>query len=148
MQDKQAFFHLLHQTTRQISKSFNESLVPLGLHLAQWSVIRFLHQNGPCTQRTISSYLNIEPPTMTRTLCRLEELGFITRNEGKVDKREKMIHLTNKTMDQIQQWQEIIHVFENDVIDNIPTDELKVAYKVFQKMINNMQASEKNTQGE
>jgi len=147
MRKKQPFFFLLNQTTRQFSKSFNEHLVPTGLYLAQWSVIHYIHLHGPCTQRTICSNLNIEPPTLTRTLRRMETLDLIVRKEG-TDKREKMIHLTDKAINQYDSWKEQIISFENDVIKDIPDEELDIALQVFQKMMNNMKASEVTKQGE
>jgi len=146
MRNRQPFFFSLNQVTRQFSKSFNENLVPTGLYLAQWSVIRYINLHGPCTQRTICSNLNIEPPTLTRTLCRMESLDLIVRKEGS-DKREKMIHLTDKAINQIDDWQEKIISFENKVIKDISDEELEIAHQVFQKMMNNMKASEGETTG-
>ncbi|GGI10794.1 MarR family winged helix-turn-helix transcriptional regulator [Gottfriedia solisilvae] len=146
MRNRQPFFFSLNQVTRQFSKSFNENLVPTGLYLAQWSVIRYINLHGPCTQRTICSNLNIEPPTLTRTLCRMESLDLIVRKEGS-DKREKMIHLTDKAINQIDDWQEKIISFENEVIKDISDEELEIAHQVFQKMMNNMKASEGETTG-
>ncbi|MEH6938450.1 MarR family transcriptional regulator [Bacillus sp. JJ664] len=146
MRNRQPFFFSLNQVTRQFSKSFNENLVPTGLYLAQWSVIRYINLHGACTQRTICSNLNIEPPTLTRTLCRMENLDLIVRIEGS-DKREKMIHLTDKACNQIDDWQEKIISFENEVIKDISDEELEIAHQVFQKMMNNMKASEGETTG-
>jgi MarR family transcriptional regulator, transcriptional regulator for hemolysin len=147
MRNRQSFFFALNQTTRQFSKSFNENLVPTGLYLAQWSVIHYINLHGPCTQRTICSNLNIEPPTLTRTLCRMESLDLIVRKEGS-DKREKMIHLTEKALSQFDDWKEKIVSFENEVIKDIPDEELDIALRVFQKMMNNMISSEVKQQGE
>ena len=147
MRNRQPFFFSLNQTTRQFSKSFNEHLVPTGLYLAQWSVIHYINLHGPCTQRTICSNLNIEPPTLTRTLCRMENLELIVRKEGS-DKREKMIHLTEKALSQFNGWKEKIIVLENEVIKDIPDEELDIALKVFQKMMDNMVSSEVKQQGE
>jgi MarR family transcriptional regulator, transcriptional regulator for hemolysin len=147
MQISQPFFFLLNQVTRQFTKSFNENLVPDGLYMAQWSVIRFIQVNGPSTQRTICSNLNIEPPTLTRTLCRMENLDLIVRKEG-ADKRENMIHLTDQALCQISDWQNKIITFENVVIQNISDGEIETVVKVFEKMMNNMQVSEVNQLGE
>jgi len=141
MRNRQPFFFSLNQVTRQFSKSFNENLVPTGLYLAQWSVIRYISEHGPCTQRTICTNLNIEPPTLTKTLCRMESLELIVRKEGS-DKREKVIHLTEKALCQKEEWQQRIMKFENEVIKNISEEELDIAQQVFLKMMNNMKASE------
>jgi DNA-binding MarR family transcriptional regulator len=77
----------------------------------------------------------------------MEVLDLIVRKEG-TDKREKMIHLTDKAINQYDSWKEQIISFENDVIKDIPDEELDIALQVFQKMMNNMKASEVTKQGE
>jgi DNA-binding MarR family transcriptional regulator len=59
-----------------------------------------------------------------------------------------MIHLTDKAINQFDSWKEQIISFENDVIKDIPDEELDIALQVFQKMMNNMKASEVTKQGE
>jgi DNA-binding MarR family transcriptional regulator len=77
----------------------------------------------------------------------METLDLIVRKEG-TDKREKMIHLTDKAVNKFDSWKEQIISFENDVIKDIPDEELDIALQVFQKMMNNMKASEVTKQGE
>lgn len=89
-------FHLLNQRTRLLAKETNQILNEYGLYISQWSVLFCINRFGPMSQTDIWKYLNVEAPTVTRTLARLEESGWIVRKLGK-DKRERIIELTEQT---------------------------------------------------
>jgi len=70
--------HKVNQLGRRFSKTLNERLTPLGLFTAQWAVVVRLLE-GPATQTELCQYLCVEAPTMTRTLARMEQAGWIER---------------------------------------------------------------------
>ncbi|URM32353.1 MarR family transcriptional regulator [Cytobacillus firmus] len=131
------FFHSINQFTRHFSKVLNESLVPLGLYAAQWTIIYRLKTGGPSTQKEISSYLGVEAPTMTRTLARLEKSGWITRTAGK-DKREKLISLTDAATQEYDNWLSAVRSSESNVLQNITEEEISTMIRLMAKMRENM----------
>ncbi|WP_282173153.1 MarR family winged helix-turn-helix transcriptional regulator [Cytobacillus firmus] len=131
------FFHSINQFTRHFSKVLNESLVPLGLYAAQWTIIYRLKTGGPSTQKEISSYLGVEAPTMTRTLVRLEKSGWITRTAGK-DKREKLISLTDAAILEYDNWLSAVRSSESNVLQNITEEEISTMITLMAKMRENM----------
>ncbi|EWG13149.1 MarR family winged helix-turn-helix transcriptional regulator [Cytobacillus firmus] len=131
------FFHSINQFTRHFSKVLNESLVPLGLYAAQWTIIYRLKTGGPSTQKDISSYLGVEAPTMTRTLARLEKSGWIARTAGK-DKREKLISLTDAAILEYDNWLAAVRSSESNVLQNITEEEISTMMRLMAKMRENM----------
>lgn len=85
--------HLLHQKTRLLEKEANTTLSEYELYSAQWAIIYCLATQGPMVQAEIGKYLNVEAPTVTRTLRRMEEKDWIIREEGE-DKRERLVRLS------------------------------------------------------
>lgn len=137
MDEKQHFFHTVSQTARKFSKRFNERVSPTGLYSAQWAVIFRLNQTGSCTQTELCQYLNVESPTMTRTLKRMELMGWIARTEG-TDRREKLISLSETAISMIPNWQEEVDSFEKKTLQDISEEELRLAFHVLQKVIRNL----------
>ncbi|MGF9966084.1 MarR family winged helix-turn-helix transcriptional regulator [Bacillus rhizoplanae] len=137
MDEKQHFFHVVSQTSRKFSKKFNERVSPTGLYSAQWAVIFRLHQTGSCTQTELCHYLNVESPTMTRTLTRMESIGWILRKEG-TDRREKLISLSETAIAMIPTWQEEVDSFEEKTLQDIDEEELRRAFHILQKVIRNL----------
>lgn len=107
---------------------------PKGIYSAQWSVLRYLNIHGPSTQITMSSYLNVEAPTMTRTIKRLEQMELIKRNAGK-DRRENIIQLTEMAKKKITEWEKDIAEFEDPLLEEISFEDIETTKKVLQHLI-------------
>ena len=75
-------FHILFQQNRYLVNQLNAVLKKHGLFNAQWTLLFLLNQNGPMTLTAIWKYLNVEAPTVTRTVTRLETLGWVERRQG------------------------------------------------------------------
>ena len=91
----QSFFHQNLQFTRSFSKKLNEQLVEIGLYHSQWLLVYYLKQFGASTIVEISHYLDVEKPTISRTVDRLELRQLVEKIPSK-DKRERRIGLTRK----------------------------------------------------
>jgi MarR family transcriptional regulator, transcriptional regulator for hemolysin len=129
--------HKVNQVARYFTKKLNEKLSPLGLYASQWGIILYLHEKNQCTQVEISQYLGVEAPTITRTLTRMEEMGWVIREEGN-DKREKHIQLTEKAYEMFPKWYETASNIEIDVIKDIDKNELSIFNNILGKMMKNL----------
>ena len=83
----------LFQTNRSISQQLNEVLKPFELFHSQWTILYLLQRQGAMTLTDIWQQLHVEAPTVTRTVNRLEVLGWVERRQG-ADQRAKIIALT------------------------------------------------------
>ena len=119
---KNLIFHEIHQKSRLSIKEVNEALKEFNLYSAQWSILFCLNQFGSMTQTEIHQYLNVEAPTVTRTLVKLENRQLIIRNEGK-DKRERIVRLTNTAMELIPRIEERIEKLEQTMLKALTQDE-------------------------
>ncbi|WP_099157838.1 MarR family winged helix-turn-helix transcriptional regulator [Virgibacillus ndiopensis] len=126
-------FHLLNQRVRYLSKEINNRLNDHGLYASQWSIIFCLERFGPMTQTAIWKYLNVEAPTMTRTLSRMEKNGWIVRMQGD-DKRERFIELTEEAKQKFTQVQQSTDKIEQEMVANLSLEEKKQLYKLLTKL--------------
>lgn len=126
-------FHMLYQQTRHMTKEVNEYLQKHGLYSSQWSILYCLKSNGPMTQSDIWRYLNVEAPTITRTLVKLEESGWVKRTPG-IDKRERLVSLTEKALDLLPEVEKDIKNFEQTMVANLKDDEQELLYTLLKKL--------------
>lgn len=118
----QNVIHLLNQRTRLIAKEMNQRLKTHELYSSQWSIIYCIDRFGPMTQTEIWKYLNVEAPTVTRTLSRMEKNGWITRVEGN-DKRERVIELTLFAKQKRSSIRQTIDQLEYDLLADLSVEE-------------------------
>ncbi len=65
-----------------------------GTTLSMLSVLSHLHREGPATAGRLAALQRAKPQTLTRTLARLEELGWIERATSAEDRRRVLLGLT------------------------------------------------------
>lgn len=131
------FGHKTNQLARSFTKKLNEKISPLGLYASQWGIILYLYENKQCTQIELSQYLGVEAPTITRTLARMEEMGWVVRQEGN-DKRERRIKLTEKAYQMYPKWKQSSNSLETEAIQDIDKDELEIFNNILEKMLRNL----------
>ncbi len=80
--------HRAHRSRTEAA--FNE----LGLHTGQeWALFQLWNEEGQ-TQTQLVSSLRVEPPTVTKTLDRLEKAGLVERRQDLDDARVSRVYLT------------------------------------------------------
>lgn len=115
-------FHEIHQKSRLSIKEVNEALKEFDLYSSQWSILFCLNQFGSMTQKEIWQYLNVEAPTVTRTIVRLEKSGWIIRREGK-DKRQRIVQLSLFAEQKMPDIENRIRQTEESLVSNLSEEE-------------------------
>ncbi|KAA2262961.1 MarR family transcriptional regulator [Solihabitans fulvus] len=64
------------------------------ISLTQVSALSTLFKCGPLTPGELASKEGVQPPSMTRVIAALEELGFATRRPHPTDGRQAIVELT------------------------------------------------------
>jgi DNA-binding MarR family transcriptional regulator len=124
MECSELLLHQLFQTVRIISKGLNKNLESHGIYSSEWSIITTLKEKKSMTQGALASYLNIEPPAVSKSLVKLEQKGLIMRIPGD-DKREKKVILTEKAEEQYLTWSQIVGHHRNAILANLSEEKQK-----------------------
>lgn len=143
MTDSQHFFHQYLQVSRSFTKKLNEHLAAHAMFHSQWAIIHFLKKNGPASLSEIVQYLNVEKPTVTRTVSRLEERKLIEQLES-TDKRLKRIDLTKAGQEMYELCKKTTMDYEKTVIADVTEEELDIAMNVLKKMQKQLQQEDVN----
>jgi len=143
MENSELLLHQLFQTVRIISKGLNAKLEFHGIYSSEWSIITTLNEKGSMTQGTLASYLNIEPPAVSKSLVKLEQKGLVMRIPGD-DKREKKVALTEKAVEQYLTWREIVGHHRNAILTNLSEEKQKEAIMLLKVIFQNAQQYERD----
>ncbi len=84
---------LVTQTSRSIRTLVSRRLNDMRLYAGQEGVILALAETDGLTAGAIADRLGVKPPTMTRTVVRMEAQGFVERRDGE-DGRLTTVWLT------------------------------------------------------
>lgn len=75
----------------------------IGLSMPQFSILVQLHHRGAFGMSEISERFEITPAAASQLVDKLVQNGFVVREEDPHDRRAKLLNLTNKGRDVIQQ---------------------------------------------
>lgn len=100
--------------SRMLRCLFDDRVRSLGLTAAQARLLLSLHRNPGNNQAFYAERLEIEPITLTRTIDRMEESGWIERRPDPNDRRARILRLTGKSRQIVEQLDETVdHLFED-----------------------------------
>jgi len=92
---QERFSAALHGSARIWRLALDKRLKHLGIGQSGWMTIAMVAKAGePMSQRALADLVGVEGPSMVSMLDRLERDGFVTRAPSAVDRRVKLVHLT------------------------------------------------------
>jgi MarR family transcriptional regulator, transcriptional regulator for hemolysin len=133
----EGFFQRYLGLYRPLITELNELMSNYQLSYSLWQVIFYIKNNGPSTLVDISNYYNVEKPTITRRVHRLEDLQIVEQIPGK-DRREKIIQLTEAGEEVYQAVRRKITNLENSIMEGIAKEEQKAAFEILPKIKENL----------
>lgn len=133
----QKFFQQLLLLYRPFENNLNIQLNKHDLHRAQWSILYYLTNYGSATLVELANYQSVEKPTITRTIARLEELGYVEHVPSK-DKREKRMRLTELGKKVYIEVRVTIDQYEQDILKGITEEEQLAAIRIMGEIRNNI----------
>ncbi|PRW62967.1 MarR family winged helix-turn-helix transcriptional regulator [Actinopolyspora mortivallis] len=71
--------------------------------LSQISALACLWRGGPLSPRELASREGVQPPSMTRVIAALEELGLVRRRPHPTDGRQAIVELTEAGQERMDQ---------------------------------------------
>lgn len=104
-----------------------------GLYSSQWSLLFCLDRFGPVSQTDLWKYLNVEAPTVTRTIRRMEANGWVERTEGE-DKREKIVSMTPFARERFDAIQRDVIAMESDLLRQLKEEERHELHRLLSKI--------------
>jgi MarR family transcriptional regulator for hemolysin len=131
------FFQQLLLLYRPFENRLNIQLAKHQLYRAQWSILYYLANEGSATHVELSHYLYVEKPTITRTITRLEELGYVEHVPSK-DRREKRMQLTEHGKNVYKAVRVTIDQFEQDILAGVSEQEQLEAIRIMGDIRNNL----------
>nr|WP_207205175.1 MarR family transcriptional regulator [Peribacillus sp. TH16] len=122
---------------RPFENNLNIQLNKHNLHRAQWSILHYLSNYGSATLVELANYQSVEKPTITRTITRLEELGYVEHVPSK-DRREKRMQLTELGTKIYSDVRVTIDQYEQDILTGISEEEQLAAIRIMSEIRNNI----------
>ncbi|MFM2479062.1 MarR family transcriptional regulator [Celerinatantimonas sp. MCCC 1A17872] len=101
-------------------------LHPLGLTHPRWTALwKLARLEGDVTQKRLADALEIELPSLMRTLGQLEEQGYIVRYSSQHDKRARIVSMTDQGAELLDEIAQRILTVRKALLKNVDERQLQ-----------------------
>lgn len=141
MIDKRDVRKLLVRTERARKSVVQPYLVEIGLPLGQGHVriLESLLAADHITQKELADRCHVDVTTMSRSLDRLEEAGFLERRRDPGNRRSFLVCLTEAGVEEARKVQEIMAELDERIWRGFDSQEMEQLYRGLEKICQNLE---------
>jgi MarR family transcriptional regulator for hemolysin len=122
---------VLFSTARAWRTKLDQRLRPLGLSQGKWRTLINLSYGGDkLTQKELAERMGIEEPTLVGLLNRLEDDGWIKRQESPNDRRCKIVHLQRRSKPVLDEIFSAAYQLRDELINDVPPADLATCIRI------------------
>ncbi|AHF10039.1 MarR family winged helix-turn-helix transcriptional regulator [Dehalobacter restrictus] len=99
-------------------------LTKYNLGHSEQEILMFLSKNDPVNQDMIAAFFVIDKGAVAKSLSKLEEKGYVNRMINPEDHREKMISLTPKGVEIMDNMQEILTDWHTAIYEGLIQEDI------------------------
>ena len=104
-------------------RGWNHFAKSTGLSMPQFSILMQLHHKGPCGMSEISERFDISAAAASQLVDKLVHAGYLERTEDLNDRRAKLLTLSAKGKELIQQGTEERYRWMDDLTSKLSIEE-------------------------
>lgn len=119
-----------------------ERLLEHGFYAGQDQIMLALGRNEGMTAGQLASELGVRPPTVTKTINRLQEQGFVERQASGTDGRQSHIFLTEKGRGALAAINRAIRKTEKRALSGLTKKDRRRLHKLLQQVEDNLAADD------
>lgn len=118
----------------EMRKVFTRHMEPLGLRVADYSVLMLVAHNSGIRQKALGRALDIAPPHLAVLLDRLCERGWLLRARDPVDRRAQQIRLTDAGRRLAERAERIAATMEDGALGGLSPGERVLLVELLRKL--------------
>ena len=114
----------------------NEKLQEIGISQGLLFFILYIGKNPNCAPGKLSSDLNFDTGHTTRSITKLEQVGFVIREKNEADKRAYILNLTQKGKDAFLLSHNLFEEWDNKVMEDMDKEDREQLIFLLKKLDN------------
>ena len=117
-------FHMLLYRAFHAQRSvLRPAMADMGLGAGQPKLLSYLAEKGPCSQREMAGYFEVDPAAVSRMLESLERGGFVRRQRDENSRRRGLVEITDAGQVALAAWRERCRQLEERMLTDVTPEE-------------------------
>ena len=136
--DKGATMSRLHSAARLSRTALAARLLNHGFYAGQDQIMLALDHEDGQTPGQLAARLGVRPPTITKTINRLQVQGFLDKRASEIDARQANIFLTDTGREAIRAIEKSVRKTEKQALKGLDKKEQKALSKLLSRVEANL----------
>lgn len=98
---------------------------PVDITLWQFRLMMLIYRKGEMNQRELAGMMHISPATLSVGIQRLENAGFLKKQQDSLDKRNTLLTLTDGGIDRVIEGKAVVEKSMKELLDGFENQELE-----------------------
>lgn len=128
----------LHSAARLARTALAGRLLDHGFYAGQDQIMLALDQTDGQTPGQLATRLGVRPPTVTKTINRLQTQGFLEKRASESDARQAHVFLTDTGRDAIRSIEKSVRKTEKQALKGLDKKEQKALTKLLARVESNL----------
>ena len=130
-------YHYVEELVSSFGLYYKSNFKDDVLTLNEHAVLLRIRYQGVSTQHDLVELFKVSGAYMAKLLRKFEDMGYVERSEDPVNRRKKVVRLTDEGIEKTDEFIEVIQNWEDKITADISEDELKTMKNVLYKIIVN-----------
>ena len=130
-------YHYVEELVSSFGLYYKSNFKDDVLTLNEHAVLLRIRYQGVSTQHDLVELFKVSGAYMAKLLRKFEDMGYVERSEDPVNRRKKVVRLTDEGIEKTDEFIEVIQNWEDKITADISEDELKTMKNVVYKIIVN-----------
>ena len=136
--DRTATMNRLHSVARLARTALAARLLAHGFYAGQDQIMLSLEEEDGQTPGKLAGRLGVRPPTITKTINRLQAQGFLEKRASDADARQAHIFLTDLGRGTIRAIEKSVKKTEKQALKGLDKKEQKALFKMLARIEANL----------
>ncbi len=120
---ERSFHILLYRAFHAQRNYLRPSLLKQGLGAGQPKLLAYLVANGPCHQKQLADYFDVDPANISRMIDSLQKGGFVARRADEQNRRCDLVEVTERGRRASDCWRSRCHEVEEVMLRDFTPEE-------------------------
>lgn len=133
-------FYWLTQVIGARDRELSQGLKEFGLRVPEWRALAALYARQRCTMSELADLASIDRTTLTRTIDRMSDAGWLTRLADADDMRITRLALTGAGKRMFERIWPAVQNLNELALEGVPKSDIEVLRRVLARMRANLEA--------
>ncbi len=123
---------------RLMKMYYDHGLADFEIGWGQQFYAEYIYDHPGVSAQEMVKYIRVDKATLTKTVKKLIEIGYVTSISDEADRRAKRLYLTEKGEPAVKKIKEIHRDFYDTMCSNLSAEDIRLTEQVMEQMMENI----------